>query len=411
MDSSSDFSASPLRATVLLVACALALAACSPAPVTVAQESFAEDSPYQRKFGVDAPIACEGARRALLGDGYVIEKADGETVKGRKAYPTDGDRSTFVEMSVVCVPDPEGGTLYANGVLSTYAVKKSTGSASVGLSAFGSLSLPIGQSADSMVKTAEETVNDRDFYRRFFVAVEGVLAEMERIQTAPAARSGPARSVRAASQGPQHGAQGTTPRPPPPSDRPEPANGRQHPAAQPVEAASHLTPSPHPLQESEPGVGVTPAAMEAMAPATPAASSAAVPSPEDVPPPDDVPPPHDVEPGEAPAAATSASPEPVQPESDRGGPPAALEPAAPIPSAATPPSAVPATQDAQVPQALESGAAPVMPVSLPAQESPPAPAIRALGPSEVASPSGRGKASAPPVPEDLEPGANEAPTP
>ncbi len=166
-----------------LLGCVLAWSGCAPSPMRYTKESFVPDSPYQREVAVDAGMACEGARRALLGDGYLVEPAEGATVKGRKAYRSESDRSTFVEMSVVCAADAEGATLYANGLLSTYNVKKSSGAASVGLAAFGSVSLPIGQSADSMVKTGEETIGDREFYQRFFAAVETVLAGMEESRT------------------------------------------------------------------------------------------------------------------------------------------------------------------------------------------------------------------------------------
>lgn len=169
----------PIVITLSLISCAFALVSCAGKQPQVTQDSFSADSRYQRKYKASQATACDAARRALLGDGYNIENAASDQVKGRKAYQSEGDRSTFIEMNLVCVGDPSGSTLYANGVLSTYDVKKAGGSASVGLSALGSVSLPFGQSADSMVKTSDQTVTDREFYRRFFSAVATVLAEME----------------------------------------------------------------------------------------------------------------------------------------------------------------------------------------------------------------------------------------
>lgn len=156
------------------------LAGCAGSKAGYTKDSFSGDSPYQSKVPVPASGACAGARRALLGDGYIVDRADAESVKGRKAYPTEGDRSTFIEMTVVCMNDAEGSTLYSSGLVSTYEVKKAAGAASVGVSAIGSVSLPIGQSADSMVKVSEETITDRGFYARFFRAVDGVLGLPQR---------------------------------------------------------------------------------------------------------------------------------------------------------------------------------------------------------------------------------------
>jgi hypothetical protein len=62
-----------------------------------------------------------------------------------------------------------------NAVQDRYTLKKSNTSASVGLSVFGSLSLPIGSSDDSMVKVASETIPAGVFYQRFFALVEHYL--------------------------------------------------------------------------------------------------------------------------------------------------------------------------------------------------------------------------------------------
>lgn len=160
---------------MLLVA--LLQAGCSQQAVYV-HESFSTDSPFRLKVGDDVALACESARRSLLGQGYLIDAASSEQVKARKSYRIEGKANTFIEMHVACVADSVGSTLYATGVLSTYDLKKSSNPASVGLAGVGSISLPIGQSADSLVKVSEETIEDNQFYRRFFAVVEFTLEEM-----------------------------------------------------------------------------------------------------------------------------------------------------------------------------------------------------------------------------------------
>ena len=82
-------------------------------------------------------------------------------------------------MTINCLANNDGtSTVYANGLCSAYELKKSSTSASVGVSVFGSLSVPIGQSADSMVKTTDETITDPVFYRAFFMSMGGILDEM-----------------------------------------------------------------------------------------------------------------------------------------------------------------------------------------------------------------------------------------
>jgi len=156
----------------------MVLAACSNQAVYTG-ESFASDSPFKMRSASEVAPACESARRALLGQGYLIESANEEGIKARKATRDEDSQNTFIEMTVVCLPDPKGSSLFATAVLSRYSLKKSSSAASVGVSALGSISLPIGQSADSLVKVSEETIDDKDFYGRFFAAVSNILEEME----------------------------------------------------------------------------------------------------------------------------------------------------------------------------------------------------------------------------------------
>ncbi|MCB1762585.1 MAG: DUF2242 domain-containing protein [Gammaproteobacteria bacterium] len=163
---------------LLLFVCLLLGSACSN-HAFYTEESFAEDSPFKMKMDGEFAAVCESARRALLGQGYLIEHISGEQIKARKAAKREDNPNTFIEMNLVCLPETIGSTLFATGLLSTYELKKSSSSASVGVSALGSISLPIGQSADSLVKISEETIDDKDFYRRFFNAVGNILNGMQ----------------------------------------------------------------------------------------------------------------------------------------------------------------------------------------------------------------------------------------
>jgi hypothetical protein len=168
---------------LLLTLCVVLQAACSNNAV-YPEESFAYDSLFKLRTDGDVAMACESARRSLLGEGYLIASATSEGVVGRKAYKSEGKENRFIEMNIVCLPEVNGSTVFATGVLSTYALKMSSSSASVGLSALGSISLPIGQSADSLVKVSEETINDKEFYRRFFAAVDTILDDLNAGKTA-----------------------------------------------------------------------------------------------------------------------------------------------------------------------------------------------------------------------------------
>lgn len=240
------------------------LGACSKSAV-YQTESFEADSPYKLKVKDEVATACESARRALLGQGYLVEQKSQDQVTGRKAYRRSGDLNTYIEMNVVCAPDRRGSTVFANGLLSTYDLKKGTSSASVGVSAIGSISLPIGQSADSLVKVGEETIEDKAFYGRFFAAVSYLLKEMgvpaESEQPAAAAMTSEApESAIPIEQGPAQAAPSKTEAPAP--ARAEPAPAVPAPAASPppdpVPAPDESAPAP----AGEPGPATAPPAAE-----------------------------------------------------------------------------------------------------------------------------------------------------
>ena len=210
------------------------ISGCSSAPATFTHDSFSNNSPYQQHVGAPFSLACSAAERTLLGDGYSLDTSTKiGTVKGRKAYLMSNGRSSFLEMSVVCLPDASGSTIYANGLISQYDLKKSANAASVGVSVLGSISMPIGQSVDSMVKVSDETIRDRVFYKNFFAAVNGVLNDP---------------LLEAAEK--------------PAAVNPPPAHGADHLAAPPAESLKPIAPSAH----VEPSVAAPPASAPAASP-------------------------------------------------------------------------------------------------------------------------------------------------
>ena len=169
-----QFSPSWLLSTVA----ALGLAACASPDPAYKKETFAVDSPYQLVVPQPPEVACEAARRALLGQGYIIDSATAAQVRGKKAFRNSVDESAALELNVVCVARGAESTLFANAVENLYTVKKNAQSASVGVPIIGSISVPVTGSSESLVKTSEATVTDKGFYRGFFSVVEHHLRDM-----------------------------------------------------------------------------------------------------------------------------------------------------------------------------------------------------------------------------------------
>lgn len=160
-----------------------ALAACSSTRPDVYQhEAFNSTDTFSHDYRASGAATCEAARRALLSQGYVINQADADLVRGRKSFQPQSDTHVEIEFHVVCAPttadgktEPSGTTIFVNALQDRYALKKVNNSASLGVGVLGSVSLPFTSSDDSMVKVASETIPAGPFYDRFFALIERYL--------------------------------------------------------------------------------------------------------------------------------------------------------------------------------------------------------------------------------------------
>ena len=146
------------------------------------QEEFASTETYSRLFDATPAQTCEAARRALLSQGYLIGTATRDLVDGRKSFQPEAESHMQMEIRVVCAPENSEGNVslgFVTALQDRYALKKSNNSASLGVGAIGSVSLPFTSSNDSMVKIASETITSELFYDRFFNLMKRYLIAAE----------------------------------------------------------------------------------------------------------------------------------------------------------------------------------------------------------------------------------------
>lgn len=353
------------RFRLFSVSCALAaatvLAACSspPKPIYQQEQFDATSSPYAHTFRSKSDASCEAARRALLSQGYVVSSSRNDAVDGSKNFQPSNDMHVVIEFHVVCADanaDGSSSIAYVNAVQDRYTLKKSNTSASVGLSVFGSLSLPIGSSDDALVKTASETIPAGVFYERFFNLVEHFL----KIDPARRDRA----TVKAAEKEP------VTP-------LPEPA---PTPQGEPMKMTTPVVPTPPAAPVPLSGPGVAPASGMSAAPASPSASAVVAPA---------------AMRGGVPASpsASASAPASAVPASMSTSAPASVRTPA---SASAPPASTPAAATRPAPTSASAAPAPAASAPAPANAAPvsadKAPAPAAADPVASSAPTG---ASAP----------------
>ena len=145
-----------------------------PPPPVHQAERFDGAASHARRHERSAEDVCEGARRALLSQGYLLQRNDRVVLVGGKYFQPDKGRHVELKLQITCVPDSaadHAASAYVTAWEDQYVVKKSTSASSVGVSAVGSISLPIGGSEDSLVKVGAQTVRDATFYERFHALV------------------------------------------------------------------------------------------------------------------------------------------------------------------------------------------------------------------------------------------------
>lgn len=270
------FKSFPVRVAGLALVLAVAAGCSSKKAAIYEHENFDDSGTFSRNYPVTDKQSCEAARRALLSQGYIITSSDPKLISGHKSFQQTGETHMEISFNVVCADDGSEGhhaTMFANALQDSYALKKSSNSASLGVGVLGSVSMPIGSSDDSMVKVASETVSSSKFYERFFALVESFLpAEAKKaahIEEKPKADLGVPEAP-------------VTPAAP---AAPEPA-----PAAAPAPIAEPATPAAEP---AEPAASQPVAAPPEPAPVTPEHSTEPAPATETItpPPPSDLPPP------------------------------------------------------------------------------------------------------------------------
>jgi hypothetical protein len=154
-------------------------------------EEFDSTTTHARSYPATEAQTCEAARRALLSQGYLISAANSDLVTGRKSFQPAAEVHVEVEFRIVCAHEagaPKGtkstarkgaaprSIAFVTALQDRYGIKKVNNSATVGVGALGSLSLPFSSSDEAMVKVASETLTDERFYDRFFALLDRFLA-------------------------------------------------------------------------------------------------------------------------------------------------------------------------------------------------------------------------------------------
>ena len=152
------------------------LTACGGTGNYAEREDFAPDARHRQDYAVSATVLCDAARRALLGDGYVVTRSEGERLYGGKEFQIDESRHAIINLYVNCDPRTGGSTLFVTATEEHFDVMTSRQSSSIGFPVLAPLYFGTMLESDQQVKTRGETVRQSAFYERYYRAVQRELA-------------------------------------------------------------------------------------------------------------------------------------------------------------------------------------------------------------------------------------------
>ena len=165
-----------MRIPLALLLVAQLLAACGGPDSYAQREDFAAQARHRRDFAVAVAPLCDAARRALLGDGYVVTRSEDGRLMGGKEFQIDDNRHAILNLYVNCEARTGGATLFVTATEEHFDVKATRQSTSIGFPVLAPLYFGTLREADSQVKSRGETVTENAFYERYYRAVQRELA-------------------------------------------------------------------------------------------------------------------------------------------------------------------------------------------------------------------------------------------
>lgn len=160
------------------LACALLLSACGPPALTrqtvYKEEKFGTDTPFSRVIKVPSNVVCWSVKRALLSQGYLLDKnRDTAVMVGAKDILSDEETTVTLKLQVTCSSNSDGSsTVFATGEQEVSKVQMVNQSVSAGVS-IATVTLP-SQSGRMLTVVQRETIRDPQFYARFYTLVEDI---------------------------------------------------------------------------------------------------------------------------------------------------------------------------------------------------------------------------------------------
>jgi hypothetical protein len=169
-----------LRHLVLPLAAAVAAVGCASKHDT--RGPFAGSAPFSRTISGSGDAVCWSVKRALLGQGYMLERSSEPGVlTGTRDYQPEEKLNITLRLQTTCADNRNGTSIvFVTAEREENKLQKMRQTTSAGIGP-ATVTMPAG-SARVLGVVKRETVADPNFYNSFFALVEGFVAQEGRLK-------------------------------------------------------------------------------------------------------------------------------------------------------------------------------------------------------------------------------------
>jgi hypothetical protein len=166
-----------MMSAALLAAVVIQCGGCASRKVEIAEDSISAKAPFSRTFQGSGDSVCWGVKRALLSQGYMLDRpGESGVLTGTRDFQPDPKLNVSYHLQTTCADNRDGTSIvFVTAEREDSRLQKMKQSTSVGVGP-ATLTMPSG-SAKVLGVVRRETVKDPAFYDRFFSLVQSYVGQ------------------------------------------------------------------------------------------------------------------------------------------------------------------------------------------------------------------------------------------
>lgn len=169
--------------STLLTAAAL-VTGCASRRHELASDAISAQAPFSRTYPGTGDAVCWSVKRAMLSQGYMLDRAtDTGVLTGTRVFQSDPKLNVSYHLQTTCADNRNGTSIvFVTAEREDSQLQKMKQSTSMGIGP-ATITMPSG-SAKVLGVVRRETIQDPDFYHRFFELVQGFVDQEQLAQRA-----------------------------------------------------------------------------------------------------------------------------------------------------------------------------------------------------------------------------------